>query len=522
MVRKIAIDWDESELRLVSAQCSGTNMSVTEAALIPIQDGNVLNTLREAIVERGLSGADTLVAIGRGKAELRDLQLPPVPAEDLPDMVRLQAIRSFASAGDSATVDFLVTDKSDSGTSLIAAAVGPAKLSEIHEVCEAGDLEVNRIALRPLAASALYLTKGNVKASAGETVLIDQLSDDAEIVVVRDGKVIFVRTVRMPSVAAARSNALAGELRRSLVACGASSSPDKVIVWGRESVHRDEVEKIQNAIGGSVEVVNPFDLIDVDSSVADKMPEHVGRFTPLVGLLSGDQTAGHLLVDFLNPRQRPEEKPDTLRKALLIGVPALVALLLAFFAYRNLSALDSEIATLADEKKELVEPVELLGEIRVKTNSLDTFLDGDVNWLNELRRMSESMPGSDQLILKSIIGAYNERDSSATLTITGGVTDPSVIQVFEESLSDDFHKVTGDGSSEDGKSGPYRWTLNEVVKILPGYVRTNRYGAVGPRATNTSASEEPDPVSKEEEPDKREETRASVQDSGDANQETQS
>ena len=100
MAKKIAIDWDESELRLVTAQCSGTHVKVTEAALIPIEDGNVLETLRDAIAQRSLTRTDTLVAIGRGKAELRELQLPPVPDDELPDMVRLQAIRSFASAGD--------------------------------------------------------------------------------------------------------------------------------------------------------------------------------------------------------------------------------------------------------------------------------------------------------------------------------------------------------------------------------------------------------------------------------------
>ncbi len=81
------------------------HVKVTEAALIDIENGDVMETLRRAISQRGLERTDTLVAIGRGKAELRELQLPPVPSDELPDMVRFQAIRSFASAGESATVD---------------------------------------------------------------------------------------------------------------------------------------------------------------------------------------------------------------------------------------------------------------------------------------------------------------------------------------------------------------------------------------------------------------------------------
>ena len=44
MVKKLAIDWDASELRLVAAQCSGSNVKVTDARVIPIED-DVLKAL---------------------------------------------------------------------------------------------------------------------------------------------------------------------------------------------------------------------------------------------------------------------------------------------------------------------------------------------------------------------------------------------------------------------------------------------------------------------------------------------
>ena len=96
--------------------------SINDSEIVPVADGNIDEALRQAVSERGLQNTETLVAIGRGKAELRELQLPPVPDDELPDMVRFQAIRSFASAGDSATVDFLVTKRTESGIEIIAAA----------------------------------------------------------------------------------------------------------------------------------------------------------------------------------------------------------------------------------------------------------------------------------------------------------------------------------------------------------------------------------------------------------------
>ena len=123
MVNKLAIDWDDNELRLVAAQCSGRSVKVTGAHVIPLEGSHIHEVLRQAVAQHGLEDTETLVAIGRGKAELRELQLPPVPDEELPDMVRFQAIRSFATAGESATVDYLLTKRSESGVEMIAAAI---------------------------------------------------------------------------------------------------------------------------------------------------------------------------------------------------------------------------------------------------------------------------------------------------------------------------------------------------------------------------------------------------------------
>ena len=180
---------------------------------------------------KGLENSETLVAIGRGKAELRELQLPPVPEEELPDMVRFQAGKSFATAGDNAIVDYLVTSQSESGVEIIAAALGEQELHELRDLCESNSLVSKRISIRPLAAAALYLVNQE-RSSGNDTVLIDLLSDEAEFVVAREGRVIFVRTVRMPADEAARGRALAGELKRSLVACGSSGTLERVVLWG--------------------------------------------------------------------------------------------------------------------------------------------------------------------------------------------------------------------------------------------------------------------------------------------------
>jgi hypothetical protein len=391
-------------------------------------------------------------------------------------MVRFQAIRNFASAGDSATVDFLVTKRSNEGVEIIAAAVGPSGLAEIHENCAAADLEIKRIGLRPLAAAALFLTR-QPDAGSGDTVLIDLLANDAEIVVARNRRVIFVRTVRMPAGEKARGKALAGELRRSLMACGSRGSLERVILWGRESVHTEDRVMLATASDSKVEMLDPFDLVDVQSQTRSQLPEHVGRLAPLIGLLAADDGAADRLIDFLNPRQRPEEPVHQYRKLAMIGLPIAACAVVAFVMYRQLSNLDSEIVTLKTANTQRQIQVDQAIKNIGRTQTIDTYLDGNVNWLEEIRRLATSMPPGDEMIVRRIAGTVDER-GGGTLTVVGGVTEPEIIEQFEQALRAPSHRVSGDGASEINSADAYRWKFTESVTIDGSAIRETRYSAL--------------------------------------------
>jgi hypothetical protein len=503
MPKKIALDYDESELRIVVAQCSGARVSVTDAQVLPIgENDSASEVLRRYVTENQLQKLETFITIGRGKAELRELQLPPVPEEELPDMVRFQAVRSFASASDRAIVDFLVTERSDEAITLIAAAVSPNDLKSVEEVCTASELVTKRVALRPLASTSLYLQQGEPKAVS---VLIDLLADDAEIVVARDGKVIFVRTVRLPSSGPNRSKAIAGELRRTMAACGEVQAPDQIVVWGSQAVHSADLEAIRDTVGcDDVRAVDPFDLVNLQVD-RQSLPEHVGRLAPLVGLLSIDESAPEMLIDFLNPRERPVEEPDRVRRILMVALPVAAVFLVGFFIYRQFAALDRQIASANDEVNKMLPLAEAADESIARTEKIDQFLDSDVNWLDELRRFADKAPPSDKLIVKSIFGTASVTTGGGRLRISGAVTEPGVIDEMEESLRDGTHSVIGSGSEEQKTEDAYRWNFTETIVINGGDLRALRYErmadaeqavdeqAVDEQAVDEQAAEEPAP-----------------------------
>ncbi|MEC7408389.1 MAG: hypothetical protein VYB72_06230 [Planctomycetota bacterium] len=488
MVKKLAVDWDEHEVRFVAAQCSGKSLKVTEARVIPFEGRSVQEILASQIQNAGHEDAETLVSIGRGKAELRELQLPPVPVEELPDMVRFQSLRSFATVGENAAVDYLVTKQLETGVEVISAAVAPQNLQSVRSDMEALNLKVKRIGLRPLAAAALHLERES-DSSVGEVVLIDLLSDSAEIVVARKGKVVFVRTVRMPSTASARGKALAGELRRSLLACGVTDQLKRVVLWGTPEVHSSEIPLLEEAVGCSVQLINPFDLVDVGRKV--ELPEHVGRLAPLLGLMLADEIAPERLIDFLNPRKPEIKTVSPYRKLLLVGIPVAACLLLAFVVYQKIASLDLQIAKLTSENAAMQDDVKRADASLAKTETVDTFLDGDVNWLQEIRRMATEMPASEQMIIRGVSASVNARAGGGVLKIEGGAVNPAVIDEFEKALRDENHQVNGTGASEQKTEDAYRWEFSESIQVTGSSIRDARYIGIIEKMTAESNEQEP-------------------------------
>src|SRR3972149_8700943 len=104
MSQLLALEWDGSEARWGVASMRGDRVAIEQAFSVELRprqpggdksDVNIGARLASALGVRGLGRMDTLVAIGRTNIELRQLLLPPAPDEELPDLVRFQAMREL-------------------------------------------------------------------------------------------------------------------------------------------------------------------------------------------------------------------------------------------------------------------------------------------------------------------------------------------------------------------------------------------------------------------------------------------
>lgn len=475
MAKKLAIEWDARELRVVAGITRGDSVTITDISSTPIDSTEPTalgETLKRVLHGLGLEKSSVAIALGRGKAELRELKLPPVPDAELPDMVRFQAVRTFAGAGEKASIDYLPTRSDADGIRVIAAAVGPEELKNCAVIAVPAALTVERIVLRPLAAAALFRRHG--KDMAGEIVLIDMLADEADIVILQDGVPSFVRSIRLPEEPSIRIRTLSGEVRRSLMACQEGESDEsrtrKIVLWGRAEVHADEVKGLADSLKTSVVTLDPFSVVDVDSRLKSQLPDHVGRLAPLIGLLDADARGGHDLIDFINPRRPPIPKSNRDRNIIIgVATAALIALC-GFFGWSKFNQLNGEIASLEESYNSLSEAEKIATEAIAKTDRVASFLDGDVFWLDELRRAATSMPPSDKAIVE-ILTAKLETTGGGSLTIEGGVTNSDIVSQFEAKIRDEDHRVVGVGTSLVANKSPYDWAYTEKIIVPASYVR---------------------------------------------------
>ncbi len=437
MSNLIALDWDATELRAVVARSSGNTISVVDAVAKPLASESaedVAAAIKQILIDQSLTANKTraYVTLGRGKTELRQLNLPPVPDDELPEMVRLQAMQSFVGISENAAVDYLPIPGADNTTSVLAAVAAPAIIKSVQSVVQSTGLDLVSIALRPVAAAALYQINANKTQSVddssiiGDVVLLDLLSDDAEIVVLRGRRVLFVRSVKLPPESAERPSQIAGELRRSLMACGinSSSTSQKIVIWGRAKTHEAERIKIAELLGCRVITLDPMTLVDLDKRAQSGAGanEHTGRYAPLIGLVmaavQAPATGSPYLVDFLSPRKAVEVQTNYQRYYLVGGIAAAAVIGIVGLCWSNLRAKDREIAAKEVELKTLKPEVEKAEAMIARTETVDRFLDGNVIWLDELSRTAKQIPGSNDLILKNV-SVLTPREGGGKLTLIG-------------------------------------------------------------------------------------------------------
>lgn len=449
MARLLAIDWDRLEARIVVGRSQPGGVGIEKAITVPIElpaQENSIEGLQEqltkALSSAGVSKTQVLSAIGRSSVELRTMSLPPAPDEELPDMVRFQAMREFSSLKETSPLDFMPLRGAGQEDGQVIAASVPVELSDQVRgaIVEQGH-EPRRCVMRPASAASLALRR-NPKAKSGVTLVIAQQADSAELAVTNQGTVVFTRSFRLPPnwQPGETGEPLLGEVRRTIAAAQnqlGGAKIDRIILFGNSTTHSALEERLAERTKLPSEVIDPFE----DLVVGGAVPQNPERFAALIGMLQDEADGVHPAFDFQNPRKRPEPESNR-RQVVLYGMTAAVILLGLLFLWwwkhdslnKDITNAQWRISQAEDEYRKIKYAVDLRKE-------LDVWKKADKNWLDELLYLSNTDGLSAEDFRIESLNAKTGPDGSGIILLRGRAKNDEALQKFQNKMQDDQHDV---------------------------------------------------------------------------------
>ncbi|MGQ9563445.1 MAG: hypothetical protein ACUVTH_07915 [Thermogutta sp.] len=483
----LAVEWNDEELRAVAAVRRRNRLviehafAVTPAEVLPPADiggepqprtaEEIGKQLAAALAARGIRRPTAFVAISRSLVELRQMSVPPVTDEELPDLVRFQALREFTHVNEDWTIDYLLLDEDPSQPrNALVAALAPQLLADIKKTCQIAQIRPEQILLRPCAAASL--AHRCVPPKPDEIrLLVDLLGDEVDLSVVVGKKLVFMRTARLtgdPLTDADSLLMLVGEIRRTMMAAQnqlGGGRANRLILCGFTPSHQSLAQTLNERLDLETTCFDPFSYFDLGPELAGSLPDHPGRYAPLLGVLADQLERVAPAVDFLHPHRRPEPPSQRNRYVLLGAGVGLILLLGGMYGWLQIQDLDSQIGQLRNRQAVLDRELKQATEVRKLAEAVQSWTGGHVHWLDELKRLNEKIPPPQEVMLSKLTMAAGARGGEISLE---GLADRSEsIEKLEGALDDQQHRVISKGKAEDDSQKPYKFRFGTKVAIIP-------------------------------------------------------
>jgi Tfp pilus assembly PilM family ATPase len=493
MPRILAIDWDRLEGRALLVHAGPTGSSIVGGWTVSLAsaDGStpapreIGARLAAAIGGAAGASATTLVGVGRDQVQMVLLSLPPAPPEELPELVRFQAERELTSLGPEAALDFIpLSGDATTPNQVLVAALSAGGVTEVRQMCEAIGVEPARITLRATAAAS-FVARRLSAGSSEVSLVVNRLSDEADLTVLVGDQAVLVRTVRLPdpTEVAPRARALAGEIRRTIAAARqqlGEQQVSRVILCGI-AAESGSAATLAGDLGLTVDVFDVADNAPAGLTKTGLAPESLARFAAVMGMALGEADRRAPVLDFLNVRRRAAERKFTRQHGLAIAAAALALLFFSLVLWKRSHDLSAEIARLnaetAAQQSEF--KTEQLDKSLADAASIQRWLATDVNWLDEFDRLSnkwrpqplesKEYPVADDAVVTQLTAFRPPGNDSrgGRLAVQAVARNSQVQAILEARLRDKTHQVEAVGGKADSSIPGYLWSFPLTVDVVP-------------------------------------------------------
>ncbi|MFM8573579.1 MAG: type IV pilus biogenesis protein PilM [Pirellula sp.] len=460
MSKFISIECDTHEVRMAIGSTGLTGVSIEKVLSGPLQleDGaqpwgtpQTAAAIKDLLQQAGLKAGNVIACVSRNDIELRAITLPMVDTNELPDMVRFAAPRYFANVNDSWPLDFITMPSHLEGSiDCIVGAISPTLIQKIDSTVTETGLTLKHMVLRPMAAAAGAVAK-HPEWNNSTVLFIDLLNDEADVVITERGKSVFMRSFYAPTDPQDENSVktLASEVKRTLMSSVAQRPGLKVgqiVVWTKDSL-APFAKALSQSVELPVKMLDPFTMAERADIAVAATTQTVGRFAPVLGALQFPNSSDKL-IDFVNPRKKVEQKKPIGK--YILGAAAATGLLAAgwWWYSSSHSALDQEIKLLKDEVASEGPILKTSAKNLADWKKVETFMQGDILWVDELERLSVNAKDSDTTYFGGTTFALEPRTNTATINTKFFTKEQDLVPEIQGAYRDEKHNVRGTGLAQ--------------------------------------------------------------------------
>ena len=455
MATWVAITWENDRLLFLSASSFGKTATFEHAAVLDDP-----KKFSELVTQYRLAKAETIVVLNRSDVEVRSMLFPPVPLDELPDLVKFQAGREFNNYDPNAPVDFFVTSKLDDvSRSTLFPAVKPSEAAakpegapkhilastlrltifqKIKSFCDEHGLVLRHIVLRPCVTASLWRQSG-VVAPNRSTLLVELDKNEASQTVVFHGEPVFMRSpkisrpqdVSTPDFAAR----ILAELKRTRIAVRnevQGIDVDDVVLCGSGEMFESLANQLTQGLETSVGLFDPQKGLTVNTQDADE------QYAALFGAIQQMVRKEPLHIDFYNPKKRKE---DTSKRTLFTGITAAVFIFITClfgYAFYTQMTLKKEVRNLSNRFSTMERTVGALSDQKGQLDEIDKWLSESINWFEQLSWLSENALPAQSMMISGL--DFSTGQAGSTIRFTALLQNRSLESPMVEGFRDAGHR----------------------------------------------------------------------------------
>lgn len=507
MAHFLAVDWDERECRylLISPHTGGIDISKVGSIPLSFSSTGLINeenidddsdddsipvsilerpdnhlpiiaaTLKDVLKEERIESCPVLLCLGRSKVELLYQTLPPCKDSEVPVLLKNQVLRELSSYSDFDPLDYIeLKGDENEQRKLLAFTIPLSFRQSLVRTFRSIGRPPKQIGFRATAAATLVF-ETEIEADNQESALIvNEVDRDIDLIQIVGRRILSLRSFRLPESSTPENDLLRiiDEVNRTIMIGSneAGNQPiKKIYIFGTQEEKRSFAQLFSDE-PFQIIIINPFEISGVTTSLELKKP---GHFAPLLGLGFEQKTRKNIKpansVDFLHPKEAP--KPANLVRSALLAFILLLIVGYGLYHWNRevVRGMEQNLTTLQEEYKQTAtqyQQIQPIWNVLRQTASWDS---QNVTWLDELRALSVSLPGEQDLVVSQVsftLGGTNSR-VSGTIQISGIVRDPSVLLAFQKNLhSGKRYQMRNPDLSRNPAGGGYPWLFRTTISRL--------------------------------------------------------